>query len=152
MEEFCLKDLKVDRVMKDMGFSLLGEGKDRRTYLSRNRKYVLKLPTHLGGVRANRLEAETWKKHFNKSDPERGNIYYAPCRLLWGCVLMMRAMSKVFGITGGDSDARGVYMGGHEGSLKDEALPMWARSYDHIDSFQVGQMPNGKFVVYDYGW
>lgn len=153
MDSFSLDSYQIDDIMRQLRFTFLGQGRDRRTYLSPNKRYVLKFPKDEGGVEANQREASIWKEFGNKPDHGMGGACYAPCRLICGSILMMRAMAKIYGCTYGDEAGRN-YLGGyevHEDNSDESGLPYWACDPDNTDSYQVGQLPNGKFVVYDYG-
>ena len=133
----------ADGFMSRLGYTLLGTGRHRRTYISHNRRYVIKFPINEYGMRANVQEAKTYKRHKNK--PNYNGVVYAPCRLIQGCIVMMWAMETVFGTTRREIDA------GKTGLVKNVTdhpmFPAWAY---HIDSSQVGIMRNGRIAAYDY--
>ena len=134
----------LDNVMKEKGFTFLGTGRHRRTYLSPNKRFVLKFPNYRAGVEANRNEAFKWKGFLNNKAAPHG-AKYAPCRLLQDCIIMMVAVVEAYGETCGDDSARDSgAIGGESTPL---GLPDWCFG---IDSCQVGKLANGKLVAYDY--
>ncbi len=143
---------KIDAYMSERGFTFLGEGRSRRTYLSKNKRYVLKF--HLDKyTSANQNEAKTWRQFFGKTNPTYGDCLYAPCRLLDGKVLMMKAMVEVYGGTNGCVTARENGLGGADAFKSSEErskLPEYISKWS-VDSQQIGKMANGKYVIYDYG-
>jgi hypothetical protein len=130
------------------GLTYLGGGRHRRTYLSPNKRYVLKFPRNTDGVIVNTMEARAWKRCFNQ--PDGNGQCYAPCRLIKGTVLMMRTVVELFGRTDGCDSARGSGELDGTDAHDDDApeLPDWC---DQIDSTQVGYLANGRLVAYDYG-
>ena len=133
----------IDLLMDKWDFTFLGEGCTRRTFLSPDKKYVLKFPTFEGGVTANRIEHEIYRKYM--SGDEDG-VQYAPCRLIQKTVLLMRACKEIYGDSQGCEDASSIIDWIPEGEGR--PYPDWAES---IDCGQVGMLPNGKVVAYDYG-
>jgi len=134
----------LDKVMKKKGFTYLGKGRHRITYLSANKRFVLKFPKFREGVVANRNEAFKWKGFLNNKITPNGATY-APCRLLQDCIIMMVAVVEAYGETCGDDSARDS--GAIGGSAYEEGLPDWCND---IDACQVGKLANGKLVAYDY--
>lgn len=140
----------------------LGRGKERRTFYHRG--YVVKVPvgglhkTALGRA-ANREEARKYarsKRKGYKGPP------LAPCRLLPNGWLVMRYVRSVWADPGKGTTRN--YPAGHKyegwpkfremvrrkrapGLRRGESMPRWARS---IDVRQVGYLPSGKLVAYDY--
>jgi hypothetical protein len=145
----------LDKLLKDKGFTYLGKGRHRMTYLSPNKRFVLKFPRYKEGVEANRSEAKIWKNHLNGKPTKGLGAYsehpagakYAPCRLLQDCIIMMVAVVESYGETVGDDSAR--YSGAIGGSAEgpDHSLPDWC---NEIDACQVGKLASGKLVAYDY--
>jgi hypothetical protein len=135
----------LDKVMKKKGFTYLGKGRHRITYLSANKRFVLKFPKFREGVVANRNEAFKWKGFLSNKMVATNGATYAPCRLLQDCIIMMVAVVEAYGETCGDDSARDSgAIGGESTPL---GLPDWCFG---IDSCQVGKLANGKLVAYDY--
>lgn len=130
----------INAVMAARGFKLLGEGRMRRTYLSPNKRFVLKFPMDASGIGGNQREHLIWHKQ-KRADPN--GITYAPCRLINNTLLMMWTCDESFG------DSKGCLQAEDRGFLKRCSLeaPKWA---DFIDCRQVGLLRNGKFAAYDY--
>src|SRR5258708_7113282 len=74
----------------EVGFAHLGEGRHRITYLSPNKRYVLKFPTSQDGLYVNQRESHAYRRVFNQ--PEPNGQCYAPCRLIQNHILMMRTV------------------------------------------------------------
>lgn len=131
----------IDTVMESHGFTLLGEGRMRRTYLSPNKKYVLKFPMTRDGIEGNISEHDIW--HQNKHAANNHEINYAPCRLIRKTILMMWSCYEAFGESFGCEDAL------KKGALIKCSLdyPAWSTT---VDCRQVGILKNGKFAAYDY--
>ncbi len=110
----------LNKLMSNMGFVLLGEGRHRRVYRSKNLRYVLKFPMNSAGLSANREEQSLYKT--NKE-------HYAPCRMVDEFVLMMRYVKPVK----------------VSKEVRDQ-FP-WMET---IDNHQIGMMANKKLVAYDY--
>jgi len=134
------------------GYTFLGMGKDRMTWLAPNGRYVLKFPRWESGIGANNYEARTWKDSLRNPDPD-GPVY-APCRLLRNGALMMWAARNLQGGTNGCQSARERGLGGNDyyeewdnGELPED-FPPWV--YD-VDCCQVGILRNGRLAAYDYG-
>lgn len=135
-------------------FKCVGMGKDRITFLSPNKRYVLKFPKDSGGVDCNAWEAKLWRQYKRGPDPD--GVYYAPCRLMKNGILMMWAVTELSGGTEG-CDAGRSYLGGKDNydyELDDNTpkrsanLPDWVAT---VDCCQVGYLRNGKLAAYDYG-
>jgi hypothetical protein len=143
-----LPGYRVHDAMTALGFTFLGSGRHRNTFLSPNKRFVLKFPNGSDGLYVNQREASAWKRCFNQ--PDGNGQCYAPCRLILGRVIMMRTVVKVFGRTQGCDSARDS--GGIQGmdAEDDDApnLPDWCWN---IDATQVGYLANGRLVAYDYG-
>lgn len=123
-------------------FQLLGSGKDRYTWLSPNKRYVIKFPKHEDGIYANQNEAKYYAKY--KNQPDHNGVVFAPCRLIAHSILLMQAMVSTLGDTSGciiarDTEAVRYCM---------DTRPDWV---DHIDCDQVGKLMNGRMATYDYG-
>jgi len=137
----------IDDVMDKRKFTYLGSGRHRRTYLSPNKRYVLKFPHCRNGLYANQDEAKTWKESLHHPC----DIAYAPCRLIEGSILMMVAVVEAYGGTDGCDNARSSNLiGGYDiySRCLESNLPSWI---ENIDACQVGRTRNGKLVAYDYG-
>ena len=143
---------KLDAFMEEKKFTLLGEGRHRRTYLSPNKRYVLKFPHGNYYFIHNQNEARIWRQFFSNPNPDNCGCIYAPCRLIDNSILMMRAMSTIFGITQGDRDARCKGLLGENMPYRiSEDCPEWVKK-SYYDSHQVGKLCNtGKYAIYDYG-
>jgi hypothetical protein len=144
----------VDEYMFGKDFTFVGEGCTRRTFLSKNRRYVIKFQIY-SALYANRHEAATWRKWFGQPNPDNGGCLYAPCRLINNNILMMRAMVEIYGGTHACSFARNsgvlggvdTWMGGSSVKVAiNPDLVKWT-----ADLCQVGKMANGKYALYDYG-
>lgn len=132
--------------MAEHSFTFVGQGRHRRTYLSPNKRYVLKFPHCREGLDANRSEAAIWKDYLGQ--PALDGTNFAPCRLIKDKILMMAAMVEVYGGTEGCEYARDI--GAFEGEDRDSYerdMPSWTRE---IDATQVGKLASGKLVAYDY--
>lgn len=138
----------IKLIMKDKGFTHLGNGRHRATFLSPNKKFVIKFPHNKYGLEANKKEASLWKKYLGKPD-EKG-VCYLPCRLIMDTVILMEAVTESYGGTVGCDTAReSGAVTGKDLYVKDgEGLPAW---YIHVDCCQIGLRRNGKIGVYDYG-
>lgn len=116
----------LDMEMKERGFTYIGAGRQRRTYMSKSGKYVLKFPRSISGALANIEEA--WMYHIGERMD--GNI--ARCRLIlfkgMYCV-MMEAVQYV------------------DSHMNLRTGPYWL--YE-VDCLQVGYTRKGKLVAYDY--
>jgi hypothetical protein len=106
----------------EKGFKFLGSGKDRRVFLTPNKKYVIKLPLHEDGAQANWNEAQRWK-HRRSYDKK-----FARCKLIPNTDILV--MEYV----------RPRKVGEH--------IPRWVYG---IDCLQVGYKSSGELVAYDYG-
>ncbi len=135
----------MNDMMEERGYKFLGDGRDRRTYLSPNKKFVVKLPLSQHGVATNRDEHKVWHRFKNKPDEEHGGIVYAPCRLTKSYILIMQTVVEIYGGSYGDEKGRNILKGSKE--LPVDA-PAWS---EKVDVEQVGRLANGKWVAYDYG-
>lgn len=138
----------IERTMKRMNFLFMGEGCQRRTYLSPNKRFVLKFPHNRCGLDSNRREAQLYSQFKGKPDPGKAGAVYAPCRLIQDSILMMRAMMEIYGGSDGCDQARdrGVISGDYV-HPNHTFLPYWISS---IDCGQVGILPDGRIVAYDF--
>lgn len=131
----------VDSFMKAMDFTLLGEGRHRRTFIDKSGRFVIKIPHSEFGLAANRNEHRIYREFFNRKD-YRG-VKYNPCRLIGNSILLMWAVKSTSGYTQGDITAIKT------GLVKeDKNLADWA---GRVDSSQVGRLQDGRIVAYDYG-
>lgn len=137
----------MDKVMSEMNFVFLGQGRMRRTYLSPNKRYVIKFPYVIDGITGNRNEAYSYSQYRNDPDPTKGGAIYAPCRLIQNCILMMRAMVETFGVTNACIESRSKDLIPGERAAKQDWLPPWI---SYIDCEQVGRLPDGRIVAYDF--
>ncbi len=135
---------KIDSVAFQLGFTFLGQGRHRRTYLAPHTRFVLKFPLNEYGATANRQEHRLWHKFKNKPDPNNYNIIYAPCRLINSSILLMWAMISIGGDTNGDDSATDS---GQVSRLDSDEYPEWS---DYVDAEQVGKLRNGKIAAYDF--
>jgi hypothetical protein len=124
----------IHRYMKELDFRFLGAGRSRLTFMAQNNRFVLKFPINALGLKANQEESDIFRKNRNGS-PD--GIIYAPCRLIRHTILMMKAIQHDFGLREGSF--RAMEMG--------VELPAWSSK---VDAHQVGMLPNGKIVAYDY--
>ena len=134
----------LDANMRLAGFKLIGQGRHRRTYLSPNKKYVLKFPMCSDALAVNRHEQEIWRAYKNTSQDD--GTLYAPCRLIKDFVLMMWAVDSSYGCSFGDERAFSKDM---LVRLDETDAPSWV--FD-IDATQAGYLPDGRLVAYDYGY
>lgn len=136
----------IDTFMANMKFTLLGEGRMRRTFLAPHKRFVLKFPTYEAGLHGNRSEAALYQQFKNKPDHSRYGIVYAPCRLIQDAILMMWAVKESFGESDGDRQAernqRDIRFSDYRRNL-----PSWV---NEVDCQQVGYLQNGRLVAYDY--
>jgi hypothetical protein len=138
----------LHKIMEKWNFIYLGKGRHRMTFLSPNKRFVLKFPRNRKGLEANRYEAITYKKALLGGDKPYS---YAPCRLIQNAIILMVAVTSVYGGTEADDLVRDRgYLGGEDayGGDNQGSFPSWI--FD-IDSCQVGRLSNGKLVAYDYG-
>lgn len=131
----------VHDVMEENKFTFLGKGRHRTTYLSPNRRYVLKFPNNYSGHKTSKREALIWSKFKNK--PVKYDLCVAPCRMYRDTALVMKAVIHLFGETIECKNAQAVI--GYHNEFKNPFLA------DVIDSNQVGILPGGKLVAYDFG-
>lgn len=152
--DFFMDGDLLKEYMESFGFIYLGSGKDRHTFLSPNRRFVLKFPKHRKGRNANRREHKAWKESLARLVGNSNDVQYAPCRLLLDCVIMMEAMVELYGWAYADYSGR-QHLGGAEmpGPDRDQfkELDWWQTWSYSIDCAQIGKKRNGKIVVYDYG-
>lgn len=135
---------EVDEVAQRLNFTLLGQGRHRRTYLAPHSRFVLKFPLDTLGESANKDEHARWHSFKNKPDPYNYNALYTPCRLINNKILLMWAATAI----GGDTDADDLALGsGKLNKLSSWDFPKWA---DYIDAYQVGRLRNGKVTAYDF--
>jgi hypothetical protein len=145
---FTARKNYVDGLMSRRGFTYLGKGRHRMTYLSPNRRFVLKFPHNEEGLAANRDEASVYKEALLSKEKD---YPYAPCRLVHNAINLMVAVTEVYGGTEADDRVRdnGILDGKDFAGDDDmDMLPSWAHD---IDALQVGKLPNGRLVAYDYG-
>lgn len=141
--------------LESEGFTYLGSGRHRRTFLSPNRRFVLKFPRDLYGLEANQKECKTWKKAVRGEWRSQHGEALAPARLICDAICVMPAMTELYGRTRGCGKARVILSNGQmdddpEPEDMEKSLPAWLDNY-YVDCAQVGKMRNGKVVVYDYG-
>lgn len=120
-----LSSIEYDILRKNLlekGFKFLGSGKDRRVFLTPNKKYVIKFPIHKDGAQANWNEARRWR--YRKSYDKK----FARCKLIPNTDILVMEYVKPRKI--GDP------------------VPRWAYG---VDCLQVGYNCNGNLVAYDYG-
>ena len=112
---------KVIDSLKKRGYTYLGSGRNRDTYLSNNKKWVVKVPRNEAGYFNNFSESDVYCS--------RGFYYINParCKLL-GSLLVMEYVEPI-----------NVF------KMKD--YPRWA---DCVDGGQVGLSRSGKIVAYDF--
>ena len=122
----------------------MGSGGSRITFLMPDEKYVIKFPRYEYGIGVNKDEHRIWHEYKNKPHP-RIDVVFAPCRLVYGSLLIMRAVSVLYGDAYADQEGRKVIEGYCE--LPDNA-PEWVR---RVDCHQVGKLSDGRWVAYDYG-
>jgi hypothetical protein len=130
--------------MQEMGYEFIAEGRMRATYRSPNKRFVLKFPKEKWGLDGNISEAKRYSTHKNNPDPENHGAVYAPCRLIQGAILMMWAVEKSYGTSGGCIEAL------HDGKLSKlnrKEAPHWVQ---FLDCDQAGILPNGRVVAFDY--
>ncbi len=144
-----LNTYELGNFLIERGFKYLGEGRHRKTYLSPNRKYVLKFPLHINYADVNKSEASKYRQFFSKPNPNNSNCYYAPCRMIDGHILMMRAMVEIYGGTYGCDSARKI-LGGKDFYDIDNKFPEWCNKAG-IDMKQIGKTSDGRIMLYDYG-
>lgn len=136
----------IDTFMERMNFTLLGEGRMRRTFLAPSKRFVLKFPTYEAGLDGNRSEAALYQRFKNKPDHSRYGMVYAPCRLIQNAILMMWAVKEGYGESDGDREAARNQSAITFDSCR-RGLPSWV---NEVDCQQVGILKNGRLVAYDY--
>lgn len=140
---------EVERVSREIGTNLripgalyLGYGRHRKVW--RHGSFVIKVPTWIEGVLANRREAALYTKYGTTSDI-RG-VCFARCKLLPNDWLVMEYVKPV------GKEAYDCYRGPwHEpGEWLDKyyGLPDWVSV---LDMWQAGFTKNGRVVAYDFG-
>ncbi len=142
-----IRQRHIAGAMQEAGFTFLGAGRHRTTYLAPHKRFVLKFPNSLWGLRASQREAEWWKK--NHWTPNVRGVHFAPCHMVAKTILMMRTVVKLYGHTFGCKRGRTIL---EEASLDDynpinPNQPKWAT---WVESNQIGMLANGKWVAYDY--
>lgn len=148
--------IRLEAIQQYLGpkFKCMGMGKDRITFLSPNKRFVLKFPKDESGISANECEAYMWKHNKRGTGPD--GIYYAPCRMLKNHILMMWAVTELSGGTEG-CDVGRAQLGGKDHydygmddgtPTRESNLPEWVAS---VDCCQVGYLRNGRLAAYDYG-
>ena len=138
------KEKGLKNILEPLGYQHVGTGGSRITFLTPDKKYVVKFPWFEYGILVNKDEHHIWHKYKNNPEPTRGMVF-APCRLIYGSILIMRAVSVLCGNAYGDRQGRKVIEG--DPDLPNDAPP-WASL---VDCHQVGKLPNGRWVAYDYG-
>lgn len=103
-------------------FKLIGEGRNRLTYLSPSKKYVIKVPKNPEGIRNNFFEARDCKK-----DSWLYRNQKAKCRM-WGYLLVMEYVKPVYNFW---------------------ELPNWILT---VDCQQVGYDRKGNLVAFDFAY
>jgi hypothetical protein len=114
----------IEKFIEKHGLRLIGQGRHRRTYLSKSGKYVVKLPINNNGEDANQQELNSYQ-----NNPQNK----ARCRLIWIMskpVLLMEVVQPWWEV-GDDIDT----------------LPDWVR---RIDAYQAGYNRKNKLVAWDY--
>jgi hypothetical protein len=136
--------------MVSAGYSLVGSGKDRITFLAPHKRFVLKFPRHDWGLYANERESRNWATRFRREAWANHQVQFAPCHMVGNVILMMRTVWDLCGNTVGcDKGSELVGRGMNEDGqpLIDVPIPDWIGC---IDACQVGRLANGKWVAYDY--
>ena len=128
-------DLIYDPIVRDFipdpfknKLALLGEGRHRRGYLSRNSKYVYKVPMMMDGLIDNHREAHV--SRVSRKEDFYGGVQFARCRLGPRGILIMEYVKPA---DWGDDF---------------NPLPAWV---GRVDCCQVGHTADGRLVAYDYG-
>lgn len=136
----------MDELAKIWNLQLIGEGRQRRSYLSNNKRVVIKFPLYMSGLYSNQREHKAWRFFRNKVDA----VPLAPSRLIDDTLLMMHFCPAIAGYTGSCEDSiedkicRKLSI---DQSLKDHNFNNLLLD---LDSKQFGMLPNGKIVAYDY--
>jgi len=121
---FCDKrDGYLNKIINSLvkkNFKYLNGGRHRETLLTPSKNSVIKIPSIYDGIYANISERNIFS-YFHGS-----NNHYAPCRLIDNFMLLMKKV---------------------ETNINRNNLPQWAYN---IDAVQVGRLPNGKLVAFDY--
>jgi hypothetical protein len=143
-DSYAGREAYIGNVMKDNGYTWLGTGRHRMTYLSPNKRFVLKFPTCCYGIQISKREDALWSMfHW---EPTPNGTYVAPCRMIGGVILMMRAMVELYGDS--DSCDIGREVLGQSSCDSKHEIPSWA---ERLDCGQVGRLANGRIVAYDFG-
>lgn len=135
--------------MKSVGYQWLGSGRHRMTFLAPHKRFVLKFARNHSGLWVNCREADLWSTHLWRLGRE--GIQYAPCRLIRGCILMMRTVVDLHGDTIACAvGQKALHSLQHicierHGEVNSDFVNFT------VDSGQIGRLPNGKWVAYDYG-
>lgn len=111
---------KINNILINKKFIYINGGRHRETFLTPSKKFVIKIPSIYDGIIANLSERQIFS-YFHGS-----NNHYAPCRLINNFILLMKKV---------------------ETNINKNNLPQWAYN---IDAVQVGILPNGKLVAFDY--
>lgn len=136
----------IHKVMTSCGCKKVAAGGTRLVYLTNDGKYVIKFPRSGYGITVNADEHRIWHKYKNSPDKNKGGILYAPCRLVHGSILVMKALAKICGESAGDADAT------RNGVIPTDTLPSNVPGWCYkLDCEQVGYLPDGRLVAYDYG-
>lgn len=130
----------IHTLTKSMGFTFLGEGRHRMTFLAPHKRFVLKFPKNRYGLLDNQAEDGIWSRYLGK--PNANGVQHAPCRLIQNSVLMMRTVFNISGDTLGCECGRKIL-----GGMVYANLPTWS---EEIECEQIGKLPGGKIVAYDY--
>lgn len=115
------------------GFTYLGSGRHRRSFLCPSNKYVLKVPKNANGELANEQEVRIYRKSLVKPC----DIKFARCRQFFWKDFLCNIMEYVQPLRNYEVDKLH-----HVGELPDW---VWA-----IDCEQVGYNARGEVVAYDY--
>ena len=127
--------------VEEHDYAHIGCGRQRMSFLHKNKRHVLKLPISKFGIDSNHKEHYLWHKY--KNSPDDNGIYYAPCRLVDHSTLMMWYCSEIFGTSIGCLNSIKT----KKLALCSKPMPTWAWK---LDSNQVGVLINGKIVAYDH--
>lgn len=131
----------MDQLMISNGFLFVGEGSVRRTYLSFDKRYVIKIPLCGGGEFANKREHATYRNGNDVFDAFDKRL--SPCRLVNDYVLVMRAVEDDMGFKDYDIIKRIL-------SVRDDVQFSKNLNWiNNVDANQVGLL-NGRLVAYDY--
>ena len=120
--KWYIEAIKFEEKLESKGWVFLSSGKNRRVWKRGN--VVLKIAYVEDGLQANKKERFLY---INYRD------YFAPCRLIYDNILMMRALIPM-----DESFDEDLY----------EMIPEWANQLN--DGPQIGMDKNGKILIYDY--